>query len=129
ALDDLPLAVLGGDGEGGDESLGHTVGAVGRNGGGGPVTLGCAVDPVVDVVDGGVGGGGGRGGTPGLDDRGTTLGDGRNEVVLQPRLVVDGRVGVLAVHLGVEQVRVLGRRMVAPYREFLDVVDLHVQLL
>ena len=56
ALDDLPLAAAGDDGERGDDALGHAVRAVGRERRGGPVALGGAVDPRVDVVDGGVGG-------------------------------------------------------------------------
>lgn len=51
-LDDLPPAVHGDHRERGDETLGNAVRAVRRNGGGGPVALGRAGDPVVDVVDG-----------------------------------------------------------------------------
>src|SRR5579885_494614 len=54
ALDDLVLAVLADDREGGDEALGDAVGAVRGDAHGGPVALGRAVDPGVDVVDGGV---------------------------------------------------------------------------
>src|SRR5690606_18314176 len=66
ALDDLVRPVLDGHREGGDEALRHAVGTVRRDAHGGPVALGRAVDPGVDVVDGGVGGGGGRRGAPRL---------------------------------------------------------------
>ena len=106
-----------GDREGGDEALRDAVGAVRRDAHGGPVALGGAVDPGVHVVDGGVGGGGGRGRATGLDDRRAALGDGRDEVVGQPLLVVDDLGGVLAGDLRVEDVRVLGGRVVAPDRQ------------
>ena len=83
----------------------------------GPVAVGGAVDPAVDVVDGGVRGRRGRRRAARLDDRRAALGDGRDEVVLEPRLVVDDLGGGLAVDRGVEDVGVLRRRVVAPDRQ------------
>src|SRR3954452_2131380 len=57
-LHDLPPPVARDARERREDPLGHAVGAVGRDRRGGPVTHGRAVDPVVDVVDGGVRGGG-----------------------------------------------------------------------
>ena len=53
---------------------------------------------------------------PGLDDGRAPLLHGRDEVVLEPGLVVDHLGGVLAADLGVEEVGVLGGRVVAPDR-------------
>ena len=52
----------------------------------------------------------------GLDDRGAALGDGRDEVVLDPGLVAHDLGGVAAADLGVEQVGVLRGGVVAPDR-------------
>src|SRR5690625_2282094 len=86
ALDDLPRAVPGVDREGGDEPLGHAVGPVRRDRRGGPRAA-RAVDPVVDVVDRRVRGGGRGRRAAGVDDGGAALGDGRDELLLQPPLV------------------------------------------
>jgi len=56
SLHDFVAAVPGYDGEAGDETFRDTVGAVGHDRCGGPRVGGRAVDPVVEVVDGGVGG-------------------------------------------------------------------------
>src|SRR5258708_19147005 len=121
ALDDLPLAVLDGDGEGGDQALGHAVRAVGDDTHRGPVAGGGAVPPGTHVVEGRARCAGGRRGAAGLDDGRAALGHGRDEVRLQPLLVVDDLGGVLAVDLGVENVRVLGGGVVAPDGQPLDV--------
>ena len=88
-----------------------------------PVVLRRAEEPVAGGVDRRGGGRRGRGRAAGVDDRGTALGDGRDEVVLDPGLVADELGGVLALDLGVEEVGVLGRRVVAPDRHLLDVGD------
>ena len=79
------------------------------------------------ALDGGVGGRGGRGGATGVDDGSATLGDGRDEVVLDPGLL-DQLAGLLATDLGVEQVGVLGGGVVAPDGHVLDVVDRGIHL-
>ena len=107
-----PVDTTGNDG---DQALGDAVRAVRHDGGRGPVALGRAVDPVADVVDRRVRGRR-RGRRPaGLDDRRAALGDRRDELVAQPALL-DLLRGDLAADLGVEQVRVLGGRVVAPDR-------------
>src|SRR5690606_35586531 len=129
ALDDLVGAVLADHGERRDQAFGHAVGAVGGHGHGDPVTVGGAVDPVVDVVDGCARGRGGRGGAAHLDDLGAALGDAGDEFVFQPLLVVDGLGGVFSLDLGVEDVRVLGGGVVAPDGHLLDVRDGDLELL
>src|SRR5690625_2644370 len=52
ALNDLPPAIPAAHREGGDQTLGHTVGAVGGQGHRRPLLTRGAVDPVVDVIDG-----------------------------------------------------------------------------
>ena len=64
---------------------------------------------------------------PRLDDRGAALLHGRDEVVLDPRLIDEVARG-LAVDLRVEQVGVLGRGVVAPDRHVGDGRDLHTRL-
>ena len=95
ALDDLPVAVLGGDRERGDR------GPRARRSEPSETTaietqspVGGAEQPVAGGVDGRRRGRGGRGRAAGLDDRGAALGDGRDEVVLDPGLVVDDLGGV-----------------------------------
>src|SRR5699024_5210912 len=78
---------------------------------------------VAGVVDGGVRSRGGRGGTTGVDDRRTSLGHGGDEVLGDPVLVTDGLGGGPAGHGGVEDVRVLGGRVVAPDGQVRDVGD------
>src|SRR3546814_5937353 len=98
------VAVLGGDGEGGDQALGNSVGAVGADGHRDPVALGGAVQPVAGRVAGRRGSRGRRGGAACVDDGRAALGDGRDEVVLDPSLVAHDLGSVLAADLGVEAV-------------------------
>ncbi len=82
----------------------------------------------MNVVDGGVGGRGGRGLTPRVDDRLAALLHGGQERLRDPALVHLRRDG-LAAHLGVEEVRVLGSRVVTPDGELLHVRDGPIELL
>ena len=77
--------------------------------------VGGAERPVVHVVERGVGGRRGRRRAARLDDRGAALLHGRDELLLDPRLVDEIARG-LAVDLGVEHVGVLRGRVVAPDR-------------
>src|SRR5207245_2333155 len=83
---------------------------------------------VVHVVNRGVGGRCRARGAAGFDDRRAALLHGRDEVVLEPLLVVDDLRGGAAVHLRVEDVGVLGRGMVAPDGHVGDVLDRHSRL-
>ena len=114
--------------ERGDQPFGDAVGAVGRHGHAHPVAVGGAERPVAHMVDGGVGGRRRRRQAAGLDDRRTALLHGRDEVVLEPGLVVDSSAAFLPDDLAVEEVGVLRRRVVAPDRHLLDVGDVHVEL-
>jgi hypothetical protein len=71
---------------------------------------------VTDVIDGGVGRWCRRWRSTGLDDGRPSTGDGRDEDLIHPGLV-DKLGRASAVHLGMGQVGVLGRRVVAPDRE------------
>jgi hypothetical protein len=74
-----------------------------------------AVEPVPHVVRDGVGGGHGRGKPAGVHDRSAPLLDGRDEVALEPRLVIVARLERgLAVDRRVGGVGELGRRVVTP---------------
>src|SRR4029077_4885287 len=73
------------------------------------------------MIDRGVGRGCGAGGAARLDDRRSPFADVRQEVGLDPHLVVDDGRRLLATDLGVEQVGVHGRRMIAPYAHVRDV--------
>ena len=114
ALNNLPFAVNANCREGGDDALGHTVGAVAHDGGGGPGVALNALDPVAHVVDGGGGSGGGGGSTTGFDDGSATLGHGGDEVALNPGAVSQKLGDRLALNGGVSQVRVLGGGVVTP---------------
>ena len=85
-IDHSPLVhVAGNDG---DQPLGDAVGAVGRHRHAHPVAVAGAEHPVAHVVDGGVGRRRRARQAAGLDDRRTALLHGRDEVVLEPGLVV-----------------------------------------
>ena len=81
------------------------------------------------MVDRGVGGRGGAGGAARLDDRRAALLHRGDEVVLDPVAVADRLGGVGALDLGVEHVRVLGGRVVAPDRHVGHVTDRGTRLL
>ena len=115
-------------GNDGDEPLGDAVGAVGRHRHAHPVVRRRCRAPSAHVVDGGVRRRRRARQAARLDDRRTALLDGRDEVVLEPGLVVDQLGGVLAGDLAVEQVGVLRRRVVAPDRHLLDVGHVHAEL-
>src|SRR5687768_600894 len=112
SLHDLVLAAGGGAREAEDQALGDAVAAVGGHAHRDPL-VGAQV-PVAHVVDGGIGGRGGRGEAARLDDGGAALLHGRDEVRLDPGLVVDELGRVLSIDLGVEDIGVLRRRVVAP---------------
>ncbi len=69
--------------------------------------------------DRGIGGRRRRRGSPRLDDGSAALGDRGNELALDPGLI-DHPCRVLAVHLAMEEIRVLRRGVVAPHRHLLD---------
>jgi len=80
------------------------------------------------VLYGGVGRRGSRARAAGLNDGRATLGHLRNEGGLHPSLV-DHRGRVLPADLGVEDIGVLGGRVVAPDRHLGDLADAHAELL
>ena len=81
------------------------------------------------MVNGRVGRRGGARGTACLDDGRTPLLDGGDELVLQPSLIVDRLGGARPAYPTVEEIRVLGGRVVAPDGHPGDVVDRHPQAL
>src|SRR6267378_327881 len=120
ALDDRAPAVFAGRRVAVDHAFRDAVAAVGGDAHRHPVALARAADPVAHVVDGRVG----RRGQPArVDDRGAALLDGGNEGLLEPALVVDHRPDLLAVGFGLEDVRVLGRRVVSPDGDFSNRAD------
>src|SRR5205085_7833758 len=70
--------------------------------------------PVAHVVARGAGGRGGGGCAARLDDGGAALADPRQELLFDPGPIVDLGGCLLAADLGVEEVGVHGRRVVAP---------------
>src|SRR5699024_9514490 len=116
ALHDLPRAADAAGGEGGDETFGHAVGAVGGERGGGPLPLRRSVHPVIHVVDRRGGGGGGGGCPARVNDRRAPFRHRGDEVFREPGFVVDKFGRVLAAHRRVEDVRVLRGRVVPPDR-------------
>ncbi|MPM65170.1 hypothetical protein SDC9_112062 [bioreactor metagenome] len=128
-LDDLVLTVPGDARHAEGQALRDTVRPVGGHAHGDPVTLGRPEDQVVHVLHRGVGRRGGRRGAACLDDRAAPLGDGGDEGVLQPLLIVDHLDGRLAGDGGVGDVGVLGVGVVAPDDDALDVVDREAGLL
>src|SRR5262249_35739503 len=116
-LDDLVAAVAAGDGIAVDHALGDAVGAIRGNAHAHPVVLARAIDPVANVVHRRVGGAGGARYAAGFDDGGAALLNGRNEVALDPGLIVDELRDLGAIDLRRVQIRVLGRRVIAPYGE------------
>ena len=88
SLNDLVRTARAGDRKARDQPLRHAVGTIRRDRHRYPVAVRRAQDPVVDVVDRGVGGRRRARGAARLDDRRAALLHGRDEVVLEPLLVV-----------------------------------------
>jgi len=128
AFYDLVLSVAGGHGESVPDTLLDTVLSLRGNTHRGPLSVG-SVDPVADVVDGSSGGRSSRRRTSGRNNGSTSLLYGGDENVSDPLVVIDGRLGGLAVDLGKVDVRVLGGRVVSPHGEVLDVSYLGTGLL
>lgn len=126
SLNDVVFAVLGGDGEGEDQTLGDAVRAVGGDTHGDPVFR--AESPVSNVVDGGVTSRRSRGRSSRVDDFSTTLADLGVEPSVDPS-GVKSRSDELAVHGGAGQVGVHGGRVVAPDSELSDIGDTGAGLL
>src|SRR6185295_8010232 len=124
ALDDLVAAAAGADRIAEDHAFGNAIAAVGRDAHGHPVAVAAAVDPVAHVVDRRVGGAGGGGEAARVDDRRAALLHRGNERRFEPGLSVDHRPDLLATGLRLEDVGVLGRRVIAPHGDFADFIDL-----
>ena len=75
----------------------------------------------MDVVNGGGGGRSGRRGAPGGDDGGAALGDGRNEVVLHPGAICENVGDRGALDRRLRNVGVLGRGVVAPHGDLVQI--------
>ncbi len=103
-----------------DQPVGHSVGPVGRDRHRHPIAGRRAGHPVIHVVDRRVCGRGRARRAADLDDLSASLLHARDELVLEPLLVIDHLGGVAAVHLRVEDVRILGGRVVAPDRHVRD---------
>src|SRR6266496_6190501 len=114
ALDDPVPAVLAGYGIAVYHAFRNAIAPVGRNTHADPVAGTGAAHPIANVVDGGVRRARRRGEAPRLDDRGAALLHRGNEFLFQPVLVVDHRPDFLAPGLRLKQVRILGRRVIAP---------------
>src|SRR5256886_3454521 len=123
ALDDRIPAVFAGHRVAVDHALRDAVAALGSDAHRHPVALARAADPVAHVVDRRVGRARRRGEAARVDDRGAALLDGGNEGLLEPGLVVDHRPDLLAVGLGLEDVRILRRRVVSPDGDFSNRAD------
>src|SRR3954453_22145645 len=90
-----------------DHALGDVVTAFRRNAHRSPVAVARPEHPIAHMIDCRVGRTGCRGGAARVDDRGAALLNGRNEIILQPCLIIDLRPDLLAVGFGLEHVRVL----------------------
>src|SRR2546421_2675460 len=129
ALDRLVAAAAAGHRIAVDHAFRNAVAAVRGHAHRDPVAIARARHPVADMVDRRVCRTGGRGEPARIDDRGAALLHGRDESGLEPGLVVDHRPELLAVGLGLEHVRILRRRVVAPDRHLADRGDRLADLL
>src|SRR5207247_3436944 len=123
ALDDRIPAVFAGYRVAVDHAFRDAVAALGSDAHRHPVALARAADPVAHVVDRCVGRARRRGQPARVDDRGAALLDGGNEGLLEPGLVVDHRPDLQAARFGLEDVRILRRRVVPPDGDFSNRAD------
>src|SRR3954468_9044777 len=120
ALDDLVAAVARGHRIAVDHAFGDAIAAIRWHAHGDPVAVARAGDPVADVVDRRVGRARRGGEAARVDDRGAALLHRGDEGALEPALVVDHRPELLALGLGLEEVRVLRRGVIAPDGDLAD---------